>query len=251
MHNKRSTNGQKAFTLIELLVVVAIIGLLSSVVMYSVTGAREKAFDTKRVQDLRQLQIAAEIRLLENVAIPTVSAIGSDQQFASGDAKSGGAKASIGTAIKYLTMTPNEAEASLALYNASAAYYDALFSNGFFKPGATKPQDPQCVAGQPNTCYRAYYDTASNVLVIATTLRTKKHTTGIAPNVQYGIAVGKGVSNPSIFAATCQAIGFPVFSTAQTATNIASCADAGGISSIIQGVSTGRNIGGATSIGSI
>lgn len=51
----------KGFTLIELLVVVAIIGLLSSVVLASLNGARMKARDTKRMADLSQIRTALEM----------------------------------------------------------------------------------------------------------------------------------------------------------------------------------------------
>jgi prepilin-type N-terminal cleavage/methylation domain-containing protein len=53
-------NNQKGFTLIEMLVVVAIVGLLSSVVVVGVGGARQKARDTKRVADMRSTQTWAE-----------------------------------------------------------------------------------------------------------------------------------------------------------------------------------------------
>ncbi|HEY4488843.1 MAG TPA: prepilin-type N-terminal cleavage/methylation domain-containing protein [Candidatus Paceibacterota bacterium] len=52
---------QRGFTLIELLVVIAIIGLLSSVVLASLNGARAKGRDARRLSDLKQIQVALEL----------------------------------------------------------------------------------------------------------------------------------------------------------------------------------------------
>lgn len=49
------------FTLIELLVVVSIIGVLSSIVLASLTTARAKARDAERLSDLHQLRNAFEL----------------------------------------------------------------------------------------------------------------------------------------------------------------------------------------------
>ena len=60
MFEKYAENQESAFTLIELLVVIAMIGILSSVVLASLSGARESARDARRQSDLRQIHIALE-----------------------------------------------------------------------------------------------------------------------------------------------------------------------------------------------
>lgn len=54
-------NTKKGFTLIELLVVIAIIGILSSVVLASLSTARQKSRDAKRISDVGQIQLALEL----------------------------------------------------------------------------------------------------------------------------------------------------------------------------------------------
>ena len=61
---------KKGFTLIELLVVIAIIGLLSTLAVVALSSARQKARDSKRLSDLKQMQTALELYYTDKTAYP-------------------------------------------------------------------------------------------------------------------------------------------------------------------------------------
>ena len=50
-----SLSSSKSFTLIELLVVITVIGLLSSIIVVSLTKTKEKARDARRLLEIRQI----------------------------------------------------------------------------------------------------------------------------------------------------------------------------------------------------
>ena len=68
---------QQGFTLIEVTVVISIIGLLASVLLVSFVGVREKARDSRRLADMRQVITALDIYYNEYGRYPDVSASGS------------------------------------------------------------------------------------------------------------------------------------------------------------------------------
>lgn len=77
---KTLRNKNKAgFTLIELLVVIAIIGLLASVVLLALNGAREKAREAKRLADVRQIASALELYFNDVNSYPTTGGTATSQ----------------------------------------------------------------------------------------------------------------------------------------------------------------------------
>lgn len=56
----------KGFTLIELLVVISIVGLMSSVVLASLSTARSRGRDAKRLADVTAIRSALQLYWLEN-----------------------------------------------------------------------------------------------------------------------------------------------------------------------------------------
>lgn len=75
----------QGFTLIELLVVIAIIAILSSVVLFSLNDARASARDTRRIADLRQIQLKLEDYYNDNDEYPADASAGAcDNAEASG-----------------------------------------------------------------------------------------------------------------------------------------------------------------------
>ncbi len=67
---KNKTKLMRGFTLIELLVVISIIGMLASVVLVSLQGAKNKARDARLILEVRELQKALELYRLDHPTSP-------------------------------------------------------------------------------------------------------------------------------------------------------------------------------------
>lgn len=67
---------KRGFTLIELLVVIAIIGILSAVVLASLTSARQKSRDAKRIAEVGQIQKALDLFYDINQTYPSTTPTG-------------------------------------------------------------------------------------------------------------------------------------------------------------------------------
>lgn len=62
---------KRGFTLIELLVVIAIIGLLATIITASLSTAKAKSRDARRIADIKTLQTALDLYYNDNYAYPT------------------------------------------------------------------------------------------------------------------------------------------------------------------------------------
>ena len=61
---------KKGFTLIELLVVIAIIGILSSIVVAGLSGAKASGRDAKRISDIKNIQLSLSLYYNDNTKYP-------------------------------------------------------------------------------------------------------------------------------------------------------------------------------------
>jgi prepilin-type N-terminal cleavage/methylation domain-containing protein len=77
----KTLTNKKGFTLIELLIAVAIIGVLATVVLASLGSAREATRDARRLSDVRQIQTALEMHIIDNNRYPGTNHSGSSSSW--------------------------------------------------------------------------------------------------------------------------------------------------------------------------
>jgi len=140
---------QKGFTLIELLVVIAIIGLLSSVILASLNGARKKSRDARRTADIKQLQTALELYYNDNNNYPIVGAAGTAYSVADG---------TNGMLAKGLTSTYIGAVPDDPLGGSVHYYWTTDGTGQMYCIGAAMENSPQ----PASTCSTSAYVTALN-----------------------------------------------------------------------------------------
>jgi prepilin-type N-terminal cleavage/methylation domain-containing protein len=107
---------KKGFTLIELLVVIAIIGILATIVLVSLNTARQKARDTRRVGDMRQIALALEMYYDDNTT--TGYPAGGDLQAGCNDwaVAVTGLVAALQGGVGYMTVVPSDPGGGVAAY---------------------------------------------------------------------------------------------------------------------------------------
>ncbi len=76
IYSMKFIHTKRGFTLIELLVVIAIIGILSAVVLTSLSTARQKARDSKRIAEVTQIQKALDYYYDVNQSYPSTTPTG-------------------------------------------------------------------------------------------------------------------------------------------------------------------------------
>lgn len=109
---------KKGFTLIELLVVIAIIGLLSTLAVVALGSAREKARDSKRLSDLKQVQTALELYYTDNNQYP----VANNQTLGAGNFSCLNAAgfAATGCANAYMGIVPSDPGSGNYTYTAAS-----------------------------------------------------------------------------------------------------------------------------------
>ena len=119
MNKQAKARGERGFTLIELLVVIAIIGLLSSVILASLNGARNKGADAAIKSQLKSVQSQAEI-VYDNASPNSYEGVCEDANIVlqvTGAKNSGGA-----TTVSFADTTASVHDTTAVCHDSADAY---------------------------------------------------------------------------------------------------------------------------------
>ena len=148
LERSKSVRRNEGFTLIELLVVIAIIGLLASIVLVSLGGARNRAKDARVIAEMSQIRATAEMIYSSDGDFDNVVCTQADMKPLCDDiaVQTGGTALTIGKpatpALKYCAYVK-----LLSLKDTVANYY-CVDSTGMAKETVTNPSTTR-----PGTLY--------------------------------------------------------------------------------------------------
>jgi len=72
---------QRGFTIVELLIVIVIIAILATVVIVAYNGIQSRAYDSRRLSDMQDIQKTIEAYKVTNGAYPPVTAANQDSSW--------------------------------------------------------------------------------------------------------------------------------------------------------------------------
>ncbi|MFA6897095.1 MAG: type II secretion system protein [Patescibacteria group bacterium] len=142
-------SNQKGFTLIELLVVISIIGVLSTIAMTSLNGAKAKARDAKRLSDITQIKTALDIYYADHGHYPSTGSI-------------------------YTTLCDPGCAGVNGNATSTANWVPDLVAEGYFSqlPRDPAPKDRARGYGPPGSCYMYSSDGTQFILSAWATVET-------------------------------------------------------------------------------